>query len=102
MQNNSEAQILVQFKSETGELLDAPIDLPQNITVQSLGQLCNALQKNDPSEAIPFTFFINGNEIVSDLRSSIENLVLDHEKVLEVIYQPQAVFRVRPVTRCTR
>lgn len=102
MQNNSEAHILVQFKAETGELLDAPVDLPSSVTVQSLGQLCNALQKNDPSESIPFTFFVNGNEIVDDLRSTIENIVLDHEKVLEIIYQPQAVFRVRPVTRCTR
>lgn len=102
MSNKSEAHILVQFKSETGELLDAPVDLPLNINVQSLGQLCNALQKNDPNEAIPFTFFINGTEILNDLKTSIESLVLDHEKVLEVVYQPQAVFRVRPVTRCTR
>ncbi|XP_037071764.1 notchless protein homolog 1-like, partial [Pollicipes pollicipes] len=34
-------------------------------------------------------------------RQTLEQLTVDSEKVLDIIYQPQAVFRVRAVTRCT-
>ena len=94
--------VLAQFKSENGEFLEAPIDLPLNITAENLQLICNALSKKDDSEATPYTFFVNEKEITSTLQTALVNDVVDSEKVLEIIYQPQAVFQVRAVTRCTR
>ena len=53
-------------------------------------------------ETTPYSFFVNDTEIEDSLvgalsKESVENT----EQVLEIIYQPQAVFRVRAVTRCT-
>ena len=39
-------RILAQFKSEEGSLVGVPLDLPFQITEESLGDLCNALLKN--------------------------------------------------------
>lgn len=101
-ENEEVAHVLAQFKSESGELLESPIDLPLNITCENLQLICNALVKKDDSEATPYTFFVKDVEINTNLSEALKNIVLESEKVLEIIYQPQAVFQVRAVTRCTR
>lgn len=50
---------------------------------------------------MPCSFYAKETEIRGSLVNSLANEALDTEKVLDVVYQPQAVFRVRPVTRCT-
>ncbi len=52
-------------------------------------------------EPVPFLFFLKDAEVVSSLGSCVETLGLETEQVLPVVYQPQAVFRVRAVARCT-
>eukprot|EP00058_Branchiostoma_floridae_P026366 XP_002611857.1 hypothetical protein BRAFLDRAFT_83119 [Branchiostoma floridae] len=52
-------------------------------------------------ETTPYAFFVNDREIVSDLQDVVEKEKLGTEQVLDIIYQPQAVFKVRAVTRCT-
>lgn len=54
---------------------------------------------------MPYSFFIDDNEIVSNLKETLD-LKSDSEsqgfeKVTEIVYQPQALFRVRSVTRCS-
>jgi ribosome assembly protein 4 len=44
---------------------------------------------------------VNGTEITSSIRDVLNQDVLETEKVVEIIYQPQAIFRVRAVSRCT-
>ncbi len=95
--------VLAQFKSENGENLESPIDLPRNVNTENLQLILNALLKKDGSnELIPYTFFVNGKEVVNNLEETLQNETLNSEKVLEIIYQPQAIFQVRAVTRCTR
>lgn len=94
---------MAQFKSENGENLESPIDLPRNVNTENLQLILNALLKKDGSnELIPYTFFVNGKEVVNNLEATLQNETLNSEKVLEIIYQPQAIFQVRAVTRCTR
>ena len=52
-------------------------------------------------ETVPYTFFINESEITGSLQETLEKQTIETEKVVEIVYQPQSVFRVRAVTRCT-
>ena len=52
-------------------------------------------------ESVPYSFFINESEITGSLKETLQAQTLETEKVVEIVYQPQAVFKVRAVTRCT-
>ncbi|XP_067929156.1 notchless protein homolog 1-like [Watersipora subatra] len=92
--------ILVQFKSENGDSLGTPFDMPTNLSKERLQRLCDALLQS--VERTPYKFYVNDIEITSTLAESLDSDTLEaSEKVLEIVYQPQAVFKVRAVTRCT-
>ncbi|XP_076397285.1 notchless protein homolog 1 [Megachile rotundata] len=93
-------RVLARFKSDQGEVLSGGLlDLPTNITVDKLQAICNALLQHE--EPIPFTFYINDIEIVDSLENNINENFSISEDVVEIIYQPQAIFKVRAVTRCS-
>lgn len=52
-------------------------------------------------EPVPLLFFVHDAEVVSCLGACVQTLGVETEQVLPVVYQPQAVFRVRAVARCT-
>ena len=52
-------------------------------------------------ESIPYTFYVKEREIRETLGDVLEQEKLETEKAVEIVYQPQAVFKVRAVTRCT-
>lgn len=52
-------------------------------------------------DPLPLAFYVHDAEIVSSLGKTLESQAVETEKVLDIIYQPQAIFRVRAVTRCT-
>ncbi|GBN26220.1 Notchless 1 [Araneus ventricosus] len=90
--------ILARFKDEAGEATTNPLDLPVDITVDKLTDLCNSLLDK---EGVPFLFFVNDVQIKDSLLNVLEKKHLGSEQILEITYAEQAVFRVRPVTRCT-
>ena len=56
------------------------------------------LQKDE----VPYIFYVNETEISNSLGQTLEELNLkSSEATVPIVYQPQAVFRVRAVTRCT-
>ncbi|XP_049937388.1 notchless protein homolog 1 [Schistocerca serialis cubense] len=91
--------ILTRFKSETGEVLGNLLDLPIDITVDKLQLICNALLKQD--EHTPYIFFVNEKEVKTSLQDTLSDDVQITENVVDIVYQQQAIFRVRAVTRCT-
>ncbi|GJQ87041.1 putative NLE (NUC135) domain protein [Trypoxylus dichotomus] len=92
-------RLLCRLKSENGEIIGEELDLPLTCNVEQLTLICNVLLKQ--SERVPYLFYINDKEITKDLQECIDTSILNTECVLDIVYQQQAVFRVRPVTRCT-
>lgn len=52
-------------------------------------------------DPLPLAFYIHDAEIISSLGRTLEAQAVETEKVIDIVYQPQAIFRVRAVTRCT-
>lgn len=48
-----------------------------------------------------YLFFINDKEVSHSLEKTLDFKTFDHEAVINIVYQPQAEFVVRSVTRCT-
>lgn len=96
----STKRVLARFKSDSGEEPECNmIDLPSDVTVEHLTIICNSILKQE--ETTPYVFYVNDKEIAKSLDSVLDFDKLNTENVVEIIYQQQAVFRVRPVTRCT-
>ncbi|KAI8815386.1 quinon protein alcohol dehydrogenase-like superfamily [Cladochytrium replicatum] len=94
------SNVVVQFKSTEGELTGPPVNLPVETNQEQLQLLINELLKND--EPLPYSFMVDDTEVIRDVKTDI--LIGQHrsaENVLEIVYQPQAIFRVRAITRCS-
>ena len=52
-------------------------------------------------EATPYSFFVNEFEITENIGNVLKEQNVETEKTIEIVYQPQAVFRVRSVSRCS-
>ncbi|KAL7293834.1 hypothetical protein TKK_0012892 [Trichogramma kaykai] len=96
----SAVQILVKFKSDNGEPIPGGlIDLPVKATVNDLQAIVNALLQQS-EEPVPFAFYVDNNQIFNNLQECVRNRESD-ERILEIVCQPEALFKVRTVTRCT-
>jgi len=103
----------VQFKNRQGEQVAETLDLPTNSSIDDLTALLHSLleESGETDRAkIPYSFYAkitkkgvqDDVEITTTLADLLrEQVSISTEHVLELTYQPLAVFRVRPVTRCT-
>jgi hypothetical protein len=94
------ANVIIQFTSPDGEPTGPQLDVPHTVTPQQLETLLNGLllQQDD---RLPYSFFVQDQELASELGPHLKKHTVSVESILKVVYQPQAVFRVRPVARCS-
>ena len=102
-------QIEVQFQRETGETPFSAFSVPKNVSNDKLKLLLKAfheaekssnkkkIQDNDEDDEdfmdVPYLFFINGHEIQTTIEECIKYQILNTEKTVPIVYQPQAVFK---------
>ena len=96
---DSVREVLIQFQSVDGTPTGPQLSLPIAATTATLAQLVNTLLGND--EALPYSFYLNDDEITTQLAATVQQQQLSTEAALTLVYQPQALFRVRAVTHCT-
>lgn len=88
-----------RFISETGEVLGESCFLPINSSVKTLHEVCNNLLNHETP--LPLTFYINSVEVVDTLKMYLDKDFNFIEDTVNIVYQPQALFKVRAITRCT-
>lgn len=115
----SQRHVIAQFQTEDGQLLDTQIDLSLETSNEQLQILLNTLLQNEDPQ--PYAFFIEREtsaaasssssssaspstlqqeEITDTLATAVSAAGVSLEESLRITYIPQAVFRVRMVTRC--
>uniref|UniRef100_H2ZLW4 NLE domain-containing protein n=1 Tax=Ciona savignyi TaxID=51511 RepID=H2ZLW4_CIOSA len=99
MEEENRRSVLVQMCNEDKVATGPPLDVPLSVTSKQLQLLCNSLFENE--DETPYAFYINEKEILTDLQSIVENEKVSTEGIIQIVYLPQAVFKVRAVTRCT-
>lgn len=97
----ADASTIVQLRSPDGDDAGPPFSLPLASTPAQLAALVNNLLEAD--EPLPYTFFLTDGraELTTTLGDLLDASQVSTEKVVSITYQPQSVFRVRSVTRCT-
>lgn len=125
MINPGTRSVLVQLRSgQDDSPLGATLSLPSSAGPLEMAQLVNTLRRqlqprdeDEDDEDIPYTFHVvlggdHGSaptrvNISSSLQDDVlqasvaKRLGVSEEDSLTIVYEPQAVFRVRAVTRCT-
>eukprot|EP00439_Symbiodinium_sp_Y106_P023218 s1628_g2.t2 len=97
-----DGQALIEFVDPEGKSAGPQLDVPLGTSKEQLGTLLNQLLEN--AEEMPYSFHLEESEITTNLAASFNKLAKGQqstERVLKVVYYPLAVFRVRPITRCT-
>ncbi|KAF8060590.1 NLE1 [Scenedesmus sp. PABB004] len=93
------ANVIIQLESAEGEHAGPALDVPHTVTPQQLEVLLNGLLQHE--EKTPYSFYIDGQELAGELGEHLRKAAVSVEQCLRVVFMPQAVFRVRPVARCT-
>ncbi|KAK5050887.1 hypothetical protein LTR84_003446 [Exophiala bonariae] len=107
--------VRVQFIDQsTGKPAGPVVAVPvKDATVKNLETLLNSIQGNEPGERLPYRFFFRNDRASTDSGAEVHDVESDiYHSVLRpgfkttednIILQfiPQAVFRVRAVTRCS-
>ncbi|KAF9593285.1 hypothetical protein IFM89_021041 [Coptis chinensis] len=91
--------VMCMLTDPEGTTLGAPMSVPQIAGPLQLQQIVNDLLNNE--EKLPYAFYISDKELVVQLGAYLEKNKVSVEKVLRIVYQPQAIFRIRPVNRCS-
>lgn len=100
------SEFLIMFQNADGEAVGDQITIDSRTTRRNLVSLLNKFLENE--EKMPYSFYIGDETQQAEVTSSILDAVKDlsstkynTETVIPVIYKPEAMFRVRPITRAS-
>eukprot|EP00468_Gymnochlora_sp_CCMP2014_P010901 CAMPEP_0167752506 /NCGR_PEP_ID=MMETSP0110_2-20121227/7179_1 /TAXON_ID=629695 /ORGANISM="Gymnochlora sp., Strain CCMP2014" /LENGTH=522 /DNA_ID=CAMNT_0007638135 /DNA_START=175 /DNA_END=1740 /DNA_ORIENTATION=- len=97
--SSSGSKVIIQFQSVEGEKAGTQLEVPADVSLKQMQSLINQILDN--KETMPYAFFVNDREIMVSLSETLAEEKISLEKIVSVVFQPQAVFRVRTVTRCS-
>ena len=108
MEDASGANVIAQLVDADGVAAGPELDLPPDIGAKQLQSVLREVLKaraladeDDEALTTPYAFYVDGEEVTRDLATTISAKKISVEQVLKIVYQPQSLFRVRPVTRCS-
>ncbi|CAF2138018.1 hypothetical protein IGI04_005709 [Brassica rapa subsp. trilocularis] len=97
MGNNT---VMCLLTDPEGTNLGSAMYIPQTAGPLQLTQLVNRFLNNE--EMLPYSFYVSDEELLVPVGTYLENNNVSVETVLTIVYQQQAVFRIRPVNRCSQ
>jgi ribosome assembly protein 4 len=112
----SPLRVTAQFVDIQGNTTGPPLSLPINVSPEQLNGLLRELlenqrtsesRKDDEPDSATYSFFIHETELTYSIEDLIKRLSKSNEHVvsmetqLQIVYTPQALFKVRPVSRCS-
>ncbi|XP_074289878.1 notchless protein homolog [Silene latifolia] len=95
-----ERSVICALKDSEGNPLGGPISVPHSIGPKQFQQIINKLLGNE--EKLPYAFYINDRELVVELGVFLQSINASVENIVQIVYQPQAIFRIAPVYRCSQ
>ncbi|CAD6332588.1 unnamed protein product [Miscanthus lutarioriparius] len=96
---DASASVMCQLLSPEGDPLGAALYLPQNVGPPQLQEIVNQLLHNE--EKLPYAFYVGDEELSVQLGAYMRQKNANVEVTLRIVCQPQALFRIRPVNRCS-
>jgi len=102
-QKNIPTNLQVALVNRQGETLGETLDLPTASTVDDLTALVQSLLDTETKQQ--YAFYASSDsketEVTTTLVSLLQDGSISTEQTLQLVYQPLALHRVRPVTRCS-
>ncbi len=111
------------IKGDGNEKTGGTLEVDAQFTLKQLNELLNSQHFLNNDQELPYSFFVNDVEIKDNIRDTLMRSIQDQltpqaakilkrkednltfvstqDAPLKIVFHPQALFRVRPVTRCT-
>ena len=107
--------VFAQFSASDGSVTGPPLAISRDATKDQLVLLLRQLissstlsskkhgddEEEDEETLCPYSLIVNGVEIIEGISKDLPTAAVESEEILRIEYIPQAVFRVRPISRCT-
>ncbi|KAM3141596.1 hypothetical protein pb186bvf_006201 [Paramecium bursaria] len=92
-----DTRIFIELRNAYGEST-LSLDLPITSTVEDLQKI---LQTQLQEEEQIYSFFVGNQELNKDILTIVNEIKFNQESSLQIVYHPQSLFRIKPLTRQT-
>ncbi|KAL3312241.1 hypothetical protein Ciccas_009170 [Cichlidogyrus casuarinus] len=110
---SEEKHVIVQFVDSEGHNKGDPISLPASTSQNDLENILKSNIEQENPEFTNYEFYVDGIQVLDDLDVAVKQYraklfgedqkkaIESTENIVNLTYQAQALFHVRPVTRCS-